>query len=170
MKKREKLFNEVESVRVIAGYSKKSINSNDSEWDLDEAKLKVILNSVKYYEVAEGHGPVNALDNAIRKILVKAEFDRLIVDKGYSSQKKFKSLTQQELDDKTLEIAKKKVDTIKLESYSVVKLGGQDTASEVIITLRMVSEDKSVGSIVSSTNVLEASFKALTDCYQQLLK
>jgi 2-isopropylmalate synthase len=55
-------FFEVESYRV-------HVEQRDGEEPLAEATVKVRANGTRHIESAEGHGPVGALDNALRKAL-----------------------------------------------------------------------------------------------------
>jgi len=59
------LFFEIKSCRVISEYIKKK----DGNLKKCEASVKVTVRGKDVYEVAEGDGPVNALDNALRKSL-----------------------------------------------------------------------------------------------------
>jgi 2-isopropylmalate synthase len=58
------LFFTIESFRVHIEQ-----RMEDSEEALAEATVKVVTNGTRHIESAEGHGPVGALDNALRKAL-----------------------------------------------------------------------------------------------------
>jgi len=59
----EKLFS-LESVRILTD-KKETVDPNS------EATIKVLVNGQRVHTAAEGDGPVNALDKALRKALVK---------------------------------------------------------------------------------------------------
>ncbi|MFH1352719.1 MAG: citramalate synthase [bacterium] len=63
--KKMPVFFEIKSCRVISEYIKKK----DGNLKKCEASVKVAVRGRDVYEVAEGDGPVNALDNALRKSL-----------------------------------------------------------------------------------------------------
>jgi hypothetical protein len=56
---------------VLHGREHRSTSNNgwDEEDALAEATVKVVTNGTRHIESAEGHGPVGALDNALRKAL-----------------------------------------------------------------------------------------------------
>jgi 2-isopropylmalate synthase len=66
LKKYKKFFN-LEGFRVII---ERRINPKTKKEELhSEATVKIAVEKEKEYTVAEGNGPVNALDNALRKAL-----------------------------------------------------------------------------------------------------
>jgi 2-isopropylmalate synthase len=68
-------FFEVESYRV-------HVEQRDKEEPLAEATVKVVTKGTRHIESAEGHGPVGALDNALRKALTNdyPELEHIALD------------------------------------------------------------------------------------------
>lgn len=96
-----------------------------------EATIKVQENEVFEHTAAEGDGPVNALDNALRKALVKL----------YPS-----------------------LGSVKLEDFKVRVLDGRDgTESKVRVLIESSDGESRWGTVGVSTNIIEASWKALID-------
>jgi 2-isopropylmalate synthase len=119
-------FFEVESYRV-------HVEQRVGEEPLAEATVKVVTNGSRHVESAEGHGPVGALDNALRKALSNA----------------YPELAH-----------------ISLEDYRVrvldENIGTGATVRVLIDTSNGQSEWTTVG---VSSNIIEASWEALTDGY-----
>jgi len=98
---------------------------------LSEATIKVREGDLFEHTAAEGDGPVNALDNALRKALVKL----------------YPSLA-----------------AVKLEDYKVRVLDGSEgTESKVRVLIESSDGESRWGTIGVSTNIIEASWKALID-------
>jgi 2-isopropylmalate synthase len=96
-----------------------------------EATIKVHEEDLFEHTAAEGDGPVNALDNALRKALVKL----------YPS-----------------------LGSVKLEDFKVRVLDGRDgTESKVRVLIESSDGESRWGTIGVSTNIIEASWKALID-------
>lgn len=96
-----------------------------------EATIKVQENDVFEHTAAEGDGPVNALDNALRKALVKL----------YPS-----------------------LGSVKLEDFKVRVLDGRDgTEAKVRVLIESSDGESRWGTVGVSTNIIEASWKALID-------
>jgi 2-isopropylmalate synthase len=119
-------FFEVESYRV-------HVEQRDGEEPLAEATVKVRAGGTRHVESAEGHGPVGALDNALRKALSN-EYPEL--------------------------------EHITLEDYRVrvldENIGTGSTVRVLIDTSNGQAEWTTVG---VSSNIIEASWEALTDGY-----
>ncbi|MBL6621877.1 MAG: citramalate synthase [Rickettsiales bacterium] len=64
-----KEFYNLESYKVV---NERRINAKGGWVTTSDAVIKLTINHNKFVEVAEGNGPVAALDNAIRKILIKS--------------------------------------------------------------------------------------------------
>ena len=58
----------VESFRVMV---ERRFNAVGDKVTISEAVVKIVMDGEDYHSVAEGNGPVNALDNALRKDLGK---------------------------------------------------------------------------------------------------
>ena len=96
-----------------------------------EATIKVQENEIFEHTAAEGDGPVNALDNALRKALVKL----------YPS-----------------------LGGVKLEDFKVRVLDGREgTESKVRVLIESSDGETRWGTVGVSTNIIEASWKALID-------
>jgi 2-isopropylmalate synthase len=119
-------FFEVESYRV-------HVEQRDGEEPLAEATVKVRAAGTRHVESAEGHGPVGALDNSLRKALSN-EYPEL--------------------------------EHIALEDYRVrvldENIGTGATVRVLIDTSNGQAEWTTVG---VSSNIIEASWEALTDGY-----
>jgi len=102
------------------------------EEPITEATLKVAVDGVEAFTVAEGDGPVHALDNALR----------LALKQFYGA-----------------ELAK-----IKLTDYKVrVVNSGEGTAARVRTIIESRDAGDSWSTVGVSTNIIEASWKALAD-------
>ncbi|MBN1757331.1 MAG: citramalate synthase [Chitinispirillaceae bacterium] len=96
-----------------------------------EATIKIQEDELFEHTAAEGDGPVNALDNALRKALVKL----------YPS-----------------------LGSVKLDDFKVRVLDGRDgTESKVRVLIESSDGESRWGTIGVSTNIIEASWKALID-------
>ncbi len=105
-------------------------DSSDEE-PVSEASIKVRVGGQMEHTAAEGNGPVNALDNALRKAL----------EKFYPDLKK----------------------TV-LADYKVRVLDGLDgTRAKVRVLITTKDETSSWNTVGVSTNIIEASWKALVD-------
>ena len=101
-----------------------------SEW-ITEATLKIRVGDEIQHTVAEGDGPVHALDNALRLAL-----------RG----------------------AYPKLDEIRLADLKVrVVNTSEGTAAKVRVSLDSANDTKTWGTVGVSTNVIEASWQALTE-------
>lgn len=101
------------------------------------AHVKLKVKSKKYDAVGKGDGPVNALDNALRKVL----------EKIYPQIK-----------------------NVKLTDYKVRVLDSEaGTAANVRVIVESADETRSWGTVGVSTNVIEASWKALVDAIEYKL-
>ncbi len=122
---REQPLFELLGVRVI-----NELRPGLDEW-ITEATLKLRVGDSVEHTVAEGDGPVHALDNALRLALRKA-FPRL--------------------------------DGIRLTDFKVrVVNTGEGTAARVRVLIESADEEKSWSTVGVSTNVIEASWQALTE-------
>lgn len=109
----------------------KIISHNFGDETRSEAVIKLTVNGEKVHTAAEGDGPVNALDNALRKAL-NSFFP---------------------------EIAE-----MKLIDYKVRVLNGNDgTAAKVRVLIETSDGEKSWTTVGVSTNIIQASWKALID-------
>jgi 2-isopropylmalate synthase len=96
-----------------------------------EATIKVQENGILEHTAAEGDGPVNALDNALRKALIKF----------------YPSLAK-----------------VKLEDFKVRVLDGRDgTGAKVRVLIESSDGELRWATVGVSTNIIEASWLALTD-------
>ncbi len=119
-------FFEVESYRV-------HVEQRVGEEPLAEATVKVVTNGSRHVESAEGHGPVGALDNALRKALSN-EYPEL--------------------------------EHISLEDYRVRVLDEDIGTGAIVRVLIDTSNGQSEWTTVGvSSNIIEASWEALTDGY-----
>ena len=120
----QKLF-ELLGVRVI-----NELRPGLEQW-ITEATLKLRVGDVVRHTVAEGDGPVHALDNALRLALQDA----------------FPQLSQ-----------------IRLTDFKVrVVNTSEGTAARVRVLIESANEEKSWSTVGVSTNVIEASWQALTE-------
>ena len=100
------------------------------EW-ITEATLKLRVGENIEHTVAEGDGPVHALDNALR-LALRGAFPQL--------------------------------DSIRLTDFKVrVVNTGEGTAARVRVLIESADEERSWSTVGVSTNVIEASWQALTE-------
>ena len=98
---------------------------------LAEATVKVRVKGEVFHTAAEGDGPVNALDAALRKALV-----------AYYPE----------------------INTFHLDDYKVRILNGDSgTAAATRVLIDTVSDGKRWSTVGASTNIIEASWRALSD-------
>jgi 2-isopropylmalate synthase len=96
-----------------------------------EATVKVCVKGEIFHTAADGNGPVNALDTALRK---------------------------------ALEVHYPEINTFHLDDYKVRILNGDaGTASSTRVLIDTVSDGKRWSTVGASTNIIEASWRALTD-------
>jgi 2-isopropylmalate synthase len=96
-----------------------------------EATIKLMVGNQVMHTAAEGNGPVNALDNALRK---------------------------------ALRIGYPEIDQMHLADYKVRVLEGKDaTGAQVRVLVDSKDENDSWGTIGVSSDIIEASWHALTD-------
>ena len=110
----------------------------EERWDegaVAEATVKVLANGERHIETAEGHGPVGALDNALRKALTNA---------------------YPQLDDMALEDFRVRV---------LGEQGEQGTGSVVRVLIDTSNGEREWTTVGVSENILEASWEALVDAY-----
>lgn len=101
------------------------------------ANLKVKVAGIVEHTVAEGDGPVNALDQAFRKA----------IEKHYPE-----------------------VSAVKLTDYKVRILdGGSATAATTRVTIESSFHDKTWKTVGASTNIIKASWQALSDSIEYSL-
>lgn len=104
---------------------------------ITEATVRLSVGSRRLLEVGEGDGPVNALDNALRKALTEI----------------YPELAE-----------------LKLTDYKVRVLDGQAaTAAMVRVLVRSEFKGQAVHTVGVSTNILEASWRALLDAFDYSL-
>jgi 2-isopropylmalate synthase len=119
-------FFEVESYRV-------HVEQRGGDEPLAEATVKVVTNGSRHVESAEGHGPVGALDNALRKAL----------SNGYPE-----------------------LEHITLEDYRVRVLDENiGTGATVRVLIDTSNGQREWTTVGVSSNIIEASWEALTDGY-----
>lgn len=119
---------QLEGFRVI-------IEKNAEEETRSEATIRVNVDGKTEHSAAEGNGPVNALDQALRKALYKF----------------YPQITRMQLTD-----------------YKVRVLNEKDgTRANVRVLIDSATEYQNWGTIGVSTNIIEASWQALSDsiCY-----
>ena len=125
---REQKKFELLSVRVINEF-----RPGLTEW-ITEATLKIRVGDVIQHTVAEGDGPVHALDNALR-LALRGAFPQL--------------------------------DEIRLADFKVrVVNTSEGTAAKVRVSIDSANEEKTWGTVGVSTNVIEASWQALTEAIE----
>lgn len=108
-----------------------SANKRGGQPVYSEASIKISVGEDSYHTAADGNGPVDALDNAIRKAL----------EKFYPSLKE-----------------------MHLVDYKVRVLDGQDaTSAKVRVLIESTDKESSWTTIGVSTDIIEASWIALTD-------
>ena len=123
----EKKF-ELLSVRVISEF-----RPGLSEW-ITEATLKIRVGDEIQHTVAEGDGPVHALDNALR-LALRGSYPQL--------------------------------DEIRLADFKVrVVNTTEGTAAKVRVSIDSANDEKTWGTVGVSTNVIEASWQALTEAME----
>jgi len=119
-------FFEVESYRV-------HVEQRGGDEPLAEATVKVVTNGSRHVESAEGHGPVGALDNSLRKAL----------SNGYPE-----------------------LGHITLEDYRVRVLDENiGTGATVRVLIDTSNGQREWTTVGVSSNIIEASWEALTDGY-----
>lgn len=112
-------------------------NADGDLWS--EASIRVEVNGEVEHTAASGNGPVNALDNALRKALVRF----------YP------------------EIAGVKLIDFKVRVIN--EAGKKGTASKVRVLIQMMCREKSWSTVGVSENIIEASWQALVDSYNYFL-
>ena len=121
----EKLLFELLGVRVI-----NELRPGLEEW-ITEATLKIRVGDDIQHTVAEGDGPVHALDNALR-LALRGAYPQL--------------------------------DEIRLADFKVrVVNTSEGTAAKVRVSIESANDEKTWGTVGVSTNVIEASWQALTE-------
>ncbi len=99
-----------------------------------EATVKVCVKGEVFHTAAEGDGPVNALDTALRKALI---------------------------------VHYPEIRTFHLEDYKVRILNGDaGTAAATRVLIDTVSDGSRWSTVGASTNIIEASWRALTDAVE----
>jgi 2-isopropylmalate synthase len=99
-----------------------------------EATVKVCVKGDVFHTAAEGDGPVNALDTALRKALV---------------------------------VHYPEINSFHLDDYKVRILNGDaGTAASTRVLIETVSDGKRWSTVGASTNIIEASWRALTDAVE----
>ncbi|GAF70173.1 unnamed protein product, partial [marine sediment metagenome] len=112
-------------------------HKHGEESPLVTAHVKMKIKGKDYEAEGAGDGPVNALDNALRKVL---------------------------------EDIYPEIKTVKLTDYKVRVLDTEaGTAAKVRVIVESADETKSWGTVGVSTNVIEASWKALVDSIEYKL-
>ncbi len=102
-----------------------------AQYDTCSATVKLTVDGQKEYVVAEGDGPVNALDAALRKALIKF----------------YPEINDMELQDYKVRI---------IDSSSA-------TAARTRVLILSGTRDQSWGTVGVSTNIIQASWRALVD-------
>lgn len=121
----------INGFRVIVEYKLEKNNI------VTEATLKLVIGEKEEHVVAEGDGPVNALDNALRKALLK-----------YYPQLK----------------------DVKLMDFKVRVINPQSgTAAKVRVNIESMYKGEVWNTVGVSENIIEASWKALTDAIDYVL-
>jgi 2-isopropylmalate synthase len=108
-------------------------NGHDAEW-ITEATLKIAVDGKVMHTVAEGDGPVHALDNALRQAL-RTVYPEL--------------------------------DAIHLTDFKVRVVNTREgTAAKVRVLIESANEEESWSTVGVSTNIIEASWQALTEAIE----
>ena len=119
-----------------------TINGDLKKDSLSEAKIKIKVGEEQKYTVAEGNGPVNALDKALRKAL----------SPFYPSLKKVQLVNYHVF--------------ILNEKNSDREKG---TASRVNVVIVFSDGRKKWANQKESTNIIEASLQVLVDSFQEVI-
>jgi 2-isopropylmalate synthase len=126
---KEHLF-DLRGVRVINEWRGKAF---DREW-ITEATLKIAVNGEIMHTVAEGDGPVHALDNALR----------LALSRFYPEMSE-----------------------IRLTDFKVRVVNTREgTAAKVRVLIESANDETSWNTVGVSTNIIEASWQALTEAVE----
>ena len=112
----------------------------DQKESICEATVRVRVGDKIHHEVAEGDGPVNALDQALRKALVKS----------------FPQLKQVVLTDYKVRILDNK-------TRSTDETGKAGTAAKTRVLITSSNGQREWGTVGLSENIIEASLQALVD-------
>lgn len=114
-----------------------SVEHRDGRGMFSEATVKVKVCNEIYHEVAEGNGPVNALDLALRKAILHV----------YPT-----------------------LDRLSLKDYKVRILDSQSaTGARVRVLIDSTDGERSWGTVGASSNIIEASWRALSDSFEYFL-
>ena len=114
-----------------------SVEHRQGRGMFSEATVKVKVHNEIYHEVAEGNGPVNALDLALRKAIRRV----------YPSLEK-----------------------MGLKDYKVRILDSQSaTSARVRVLIDSTDGERSWGTVGASSNIIEASWRALSDSFEYFL-
>ena len=126
----------VENLRRSPAIRSKN-GGEDGDDLLSEAMVKVRIGEARYHTAAEGNGPVNALDAALRKALREHYVD---------------------------------IDVVRLTDYKVRTLNeGAATGAAVRVLIESTDGTNVWRTVGSSTNIIYASWLALTDALQYWL-
>ncbi|MFG0263125.1 MAG: citramalate synthase [Novipirellula sp. JB048] len=104
-----------------------------------EAIIKLKVGGVLWFDAAEGHGPVNALDAALRKALMND----------------YPALAEMQLTDYKVRVVESGADS--------------GTAASIRVNIESADEHESWGTIGVSENIIEASWNALVDAVEYKL-
>jgi 2-isopropylmalate synthase len=141
----------------------------DKAASICEATVKVCVGKTVHHEVAEGDGPVNALDKALRNALVKS----------------FPELKKVVLTDYKVRILDSKSKAVAKEALQVVKGRGdfmlepvmrdfnraasEGTAAKTRVLIESTDGKREWGTVGVNENIIEASLQALVDSMEYAL-
>lgn len=126
-----KALGQISPLFVLEGFRLITEKKEDNGNPLSEATIKLRVGERRVHTAAEGDGPVNALDNALRKAL----------ETFYPQLKR-----------------------IKLSDYKVRVIDEKSgTAARVRVLIQSKDDKRSWGTVGVSTNIIEASWRALVD-------
>ena len=126
-----KALGQISPLFVLEGFRLITEKREDNGDPISEATIKLRVGESRVHTAAEGDGPVNALDNALRK---------------------------------ALETFYPQLEGIKLSDYKVRVIDEKSgTAAKVRVLIQSKDEKRSWGTVGVSTNIIEASWRALVD-------
>ncbi len=126
-----KELSQIPPLFVLEGFRLVTEKKEDNGPAISEATIKLRVGDSRVHTASEGDGPVNALDNALRK---------------------------------ALETFYPQLKSIKLSDYKVRVLDEKSgTAAKVRVLIQTKDEKRSWGTVGVSTDIIEASWRALVD-------
>ena len=144
-----------------------SIRRDQAE-SICQATVKVRVGEAAHLEVAEGDGPVNALDAALRKALVKSypKLQKVVLTdyKVRILEKRFHRAAR-----KFLETTKRRRDLLEPLARDLTVLASSGTAAKTRVLIESTDGKREWGTVGVSENIIEASLQALVDSMEYAL-